>query len=58
MPLVSQGIDIVKRVPIPDELVPPDAHVEIEAKKAAGYYTPEPVKPEDLKTSGRPLEKY
>ena len=56
--LVGQGIDIVERVPIPDELVPPDAHVEIEAKKAAGYYTPEPPKPEDLKTSGRPLEKY
>jgi GTP cyclohydrolase II len=56
--LVSQGIDIVERVPIPPELVPPDAHVEIEAKKAAGYYTPEPQRPEDLKTSGRPLEKY
>jgi hypothetical protein len=57
---VSQGIEIVERVPIPPELVPPDAHVEIEAKKAAGYYTPEPPpKPEDLlKTSGRPLEKY
>jgi GTP cyclohydrolase II len=57
--LVGQGIDIVERVPIPDELVPPDAHVEIEAKKAAGYYTPEPQKPDDVKnTSGRPLEKY
>ena len=31
----------------------------MEAKKAAGYYTPEPPKPEDLKTSGRAqLEKY
>jgi len=30
----------------------------IAAKKAAGYYTPEPPKAEDLKTSGRPLEKY
>jgi GTP cyclohydrolase II len=57
--LVSQGIDIVERIPIPPELVPPDAHVELEAKKAAGYYTPEPPKPEDLaKTAGRPLEKY
>ncbi len=57
--LVGQGIDIVERVPIPPELVPPDAHVEIEAKKAAGYYTPEPPKPDDLaKTAGRPLEKY
>ena len=41
-----------------DELGPPDAHVEIAAKKAAGYYTPEAPKPDDLKTSGRPLEKY
>ncbi len=40
--LISQGIEIVERVPIPDELVPADAHVEIAAKKAAGYYTPEP----------------
>ena len=49
--LVSQGIEIVERVPIPDELVPPDAHVEIEAKKAAGYYTPEPQKPDDLQNT-------
>jgi GTP cyclohydrolase II len=57
--LVSQGIDIVERIPIPPELVPPYAHVEIEAKKAAGYYTPEPQKPGAVEnTSGRPLEKY
>jgi GTP cyclohydrolase II len=57
--LVGQGIEIVERIAIPDELVPPDAHVEIEAKKAAGYYTPEPQKPDDLQnTAGRPLEKY
>ena len=49
---------MVDRIPTPDGLVPPEAQVEIEAKKAAGYYTPEPSKPEDLKTSGRPLEKY
>ncbi len=57
--LVSQGVDIVERVPIPDDMVPADAHVEIEAKKAAGYYTPEPPKPQDLTDSvGRPLDKY
>jgi len=33
-----QGIKIFERVSIPDHLVPLDAHVEIEAKKAAGYY--------------------
>ncbi len=37
--LVRSGIEIVERVPIPDDLVPLDARVEIEAKKAAGYYT-------------------
>jgi GTP cyclohydrolase II len=57
--LVSQGIEIVERVPIPADLVPPDAHVEINAKRAAGYYSPEPRKPEDLTDQvGRPLEKY
>jgi len=57
--LTGQGVDIVERVPIPDELVPADAHVEIEAKKAAGYYNPEPPKPQDLTgTVGRDLNKY
>jgi GTP cyclohydrolase II len=45
--LVGQGIDIVERVPIPDHLIPADAHVEIAAKKAAGYYAPEPPKRDD-----------
>ena len=53
--LTGQGIEIVERVPIPDDLVPADAHVEIAAKKAAGYYTPEPPKPQDLHQLGRPL---
>jgi hypothetical protein len=56
---VSQGVDIVERVAIPDELVPADAHVEIEAKKAAGYFTPEPQKPQDVSDAlGRDLGKY
>ncbi|MGF1569710.1 MAG: GTP cyclohydrolase II [Nodosilinea sp.] len=37
--IVNSGIEIVTRVAIPEDLVPPDARVEIEAKKAAGYYT-------------------
>ena len=37
--LVNQGIEIIERLDIPDELIPEDAHVEMEAKKAAGYYT-------------------
>ena len=38
-PIVASGIEVIERVPIPDELIPPDADVEIDAKKAAGYYT-------------------
>ncbi len=38
--ILAAGIEVVERVPIPGELVPPDAQVELEAKKAAGYYTP------------------
>ncbi len=57
--LVGQGVDIVERIPIPDELIPADAHVEIAAKKAAGYFSPEPPKPQDLTDSvGRSLDKY
>jgi GTP cyclohydrolase II len=41
--IVGSGIDIGERVPIPDNLVPDDAKVEIEAKKAAGYYAPDRV---------------
>ncbi|MGD1805468.1 hypothetical protein ACP6PL_08500 [Dapis sp. BLCC M126] len=37
--IVNSGIQIVERVPIPDELLSEDAQVEIAAKKAAGYYT-------------------
>lgn len=37
--VVQSGIEIVERVPIPEGLIPADAKVEIEAKKAAGYFT-------------------
>jgi GTP cyclohydrolase II len=37
--VIQSGIEIVERVPIPPDLIPLDAQVEIEAKKAAGYYT-------------------
>jgi len=36
--LTEQGIEVVERVPIPDELIPADAQVEMDAKKAAGYF--------------------
>jgi GTP cyclohydrolase II len=45
--LVNQGIEIIERLDIPDELIPEDAHVEMEAKKAAGYFTSKLSKPND-----------
>jgi GTP cyclohydrolase II len=36
--LVRQGIRIDERIPIPDDRIPADARVEIEAKIAAGYF--------------------
>jgi GTP cyclohydrolase II len=56
--LVGQGIEIVERVPIPDELVPADAQVEIVAKKAAGYYSaPTAGAQNPAGTVGRDLDK-
>ena len=56
--VTAGGIEIGERVEIPDELVPEDAKVEIEAKMAAGYFTVGPVADaEALKeTKGRKLE--
>ncbi|MEM7226070.1 MAG: GTP cyclohydrolase II [Pseudomonadota bacterium] len=58
--LARQGIEIVERIPIPDELIPDDAAVEMEAKKAAGYFTDEPVPDEAslAETKGRGLRDY
>jgi hypothetical protein len=35
--IVDQGIPILERVPIPDEMIPEDGRVEIDAKIHAGY---------------------
>ena len=35
--IVEQGIPILERVPIPEELIPEDSRVEIDAKIHAGY---------------------
>ncbi len=55
--IVNSGIEIVERVPIPDNLVPEDEQVEIAAKKAAGYYTDGEVPDENvlLEIKGRNL---
>ena len=46
--LVRAGIEIDERVSLPEELIPADARVEMDAKKAAGYYTEAPPDPEEL----------
>jgi GTP cyclohydrolase II len=57
--LVGQGVEVVERMALPDELVPVDAHVEIAAKKAAGYFSPESPPAGDVAdTIGRSLNKY
>ena len=33
-----QGIEVLERIPIPPEMIPLDAHVEIDAKVAVGYH--------------------
>ncbi len=56
--LVGQGVEIVERIPLPDNLIPADAHVEIAAKKAAGYFSQAEPDPRELAGSvGRPLER-
>ena len=37
-PVTASGIEVVRRVPIPEALIPADAQVEMDAKKAAGYF--------------------
>lgn len=56
--ITGSGIEVVNRISIPPELIPSDAQVEIEAKKAAGYFTEGEVKDEgSLKdVQGRKLD--
>jgi GTP cyclohydrolase II len=37
--LTAAGIKIVRQVAVPDEMIPTHAHVEISAKRAAGYFS-------------------
>ena len=56
--ITGSGIEVGERVKIPDDLVPADARVEIEAKIAAGYFTTGSV-PDDVQLAsvkGRSLE--
>jgi GTP cyclohydrolase II len=56
--ITKSGIEVGERVNIPDELIPADARVEMDAKMAAGYFTPGEVPDaRRLKTTkGRGLE--
>jgi hypothetical protein len=57
--MVRSGIEIAERVPIPADRIPGDAQVEIEAKKAAGYYALESPSRTDLElVKGRALTEY
>ena len=38
--MAASGIEVGERVAIPEELIPHDARVEMDAKKAAGYFAP------------------
>ncbi len=55
--ITNSGIEVGERVDIPAELIPEDARVEIDAKMAAGYFTPGPVPDEAelAKAKGRGL---
>ena len=55
--LVESGIEVVERVPIPNDLIPPDARVEMDAKKAAGYFSNDSPAASDLTLpKGRKLD--
>ncbi len=56
--IVGSGIEVVNRISIPDNLIPKDAQVEMEAKKAAGYFNKEPKKSKEAlgKVKGRQID--
>lgn len=56
--ITGSGIEVGERVNIPEALIPADAQVEIDAKMAAGYFTPGPVPDavELAKAKGRGLD--
>ncbi|KAF9028208.1 Uracil-regulated protein 1 [Haplosporangium bisporale] len=58
--VVDAGIKILERCEIPDELIPPDSKVEMEAKIAAGYFSKGhiPCAEELTKTVGRGWDEF
>ena len=57
--ITGSGIEIGDRINIPDALIPADARVEMDAKMAAGYFTPGvvPTSDELKQAKGRELAK-
>lgn len=59
--IINSGIKIIERVPIPPELIPKDAQVEIAAKVFVGYHGGDQYKvtAEDLlQVKGRATNEY
>ncbi|KAF9146820.1 Uracil-regulated protein 1 [Mortierella sp. GBA39] len=58
--IIDAGIKILERVPIPDDMIPPDSKVEMDAKIAAGYFTTGhiPDAEELCRTVGRGWEEF
>ncbi len=57
--MVRQGIEIGERVAIPEKRIPDDAKVEMDAKRAAGYFTETiPAATDLMRTKGRELGDY
>ena len=54
--LLRQGITIDERVALPDEMIPSDARVEIEATLAAGYFGGERRRRDHAEAVGRGLD--
>ena len=56
-PLVKSGIEVIERVEIPEGLIRSEARVEIDAKKAAGYFSRSMPDSGELESrKGRPLK--
>lgn len=56
--IAKSGIEVVNRISIPDHLIPQDAQVEMEAKKAAGYFSTDAKKTKEelKKVTGRAID--
>jgi GTP cyclohydrolase II len=56
--ITNSGIEVGQRISIPDDRIPIDARVEMDAKKAAGYFSADGVPSEEQlkQKTGRDLD--